>query len=190
VGFYILMKSIYNMAHYIKVNKETKQKAAEAITEKATEFQIVDNGKTYNFFMSGLKLQTLIDISAETSKLTLHNQKASPAQVIASMQNDAEIQAKIIALAVINCKDANDTTKRLFPWFKKAIEPETMSLPQLTKFFLKTLDSEQLLNLSNLVKEKTGYTDFFLSTVSLRGINLLEKTVTADTDQPAQSGDE
>lgn len=178
------------MAHYIKVDKETKQKAAEAITEKATEFQIVDNGKTYNFFMSGLKLQTLIDISAETSKLTLHNQTASPSQVIASMQKDAEIQAKIIALAVINSNELNSKKKSIFSLFKKTIRPEAMPLSELTKFFLKTLDSEQLLNLSNLVKEKTGYTDFFLSTVSLRGINLLEKTVTADTDQPAQSGDE
>lgn len=167
-----------------------KQKAAEAITEKATEFQITDNGKTYTFSMSGLKLKTLIDISAEQEKLTLHSQKASPVEVMMSMKTDAEIQAKIIALAVINCKEANETTKRLFPWFKKSIEPANMDLPQLSKFLLKTLDSDQLYTLSNLVKEKTGYTAFFLSTVSLRGINLLEKTETAVTDQHAPSGDE
>ena len=172
------------------MNQKTKQKAAEALTGKETEFTIIDDGKEYSLSMSGLKLQTLIDISAETEKMTLHNEGAKPFEVIREMKTDAEINARIIALAVINCKQANFTTKRLFPWFKKAIEPANMTLKELTKFLLKTLDSDQLYTLSNLVKEKTGYTAFFLSTVSLRGINLLEKTVTADIDQPVQSGEE
>ena len=172
------------------MKSETKIKAAETLTGKETEFKIVDRGKEYTLSMSGLKLQTLIDISAETEKMTLHSEGAKPFEVIKAMKTDAEIQAKIIALAVINCKEANDTTKRLFPWFQKAIEPANMNVSQLTKFLLKTLDSDQLYTLSNLVKEKTGYTAFFLSTVSLRGINLLEKTVIQDTDQLAESGEE
>lgn len=172
------------------MKSETKIKAAETLTGKETEFQIIDKGKEYTLSMSGLKLKTLIEISAETEKMTLHNDGAKPFEVIRSMKTDAAIQAKIIALAVINCKEANNTTKRLFPWFKKAVEPMQMTLSELTKFLLKTLDSDQLYALSNLVKEKTGYTAFFLSTVSMRGINLLEKTVIQDTNQPAQSGDE
>jgi hypothetical protein len=183
------------------MNPETKIKAAEAITEKGTEFHIPYKGEVYTFSMSGLKLQTLIDISAEQEKLTLHNQKASPVEVIAAMKTDAEIQAKIIALAVINSKDIpqrpepEQTVWQKIGIAKKSIpveeyDPAYMTLDQLTKFFLKTIDSKHLNTLSNLVKEKTGYTAFFLSTVSLRGINLLEKTETVDTGQPAQSGEE
>lgn len=183
------------------MNPETKQKAAEAITEKGTEFQITDKGKTYTFSMSGLKLQTLIDISAEQEKLTLHGQNASSVQVMLSMKTDAEIQAKIIALAVINSKEIPQRPeppktfwqKIGFKGQKTIIEeqdPTYMTLDQLTLFFLRTIDSEHLNVLSNLVKEKTGYTAFFLSTVSLRGINLLEKTETAVIDQPAPSGEE
>ena len=178
------------------MKSETKIKAAEALTGKETEFKIIDNGKEYTLSMSGLKLQTLIDVSAETERLTLYSTKEDgtgsplPFEIIRAMKTDAEINARIIALAVINCKEANDTTKRLFPWFKKAIEPANMDLQQLTKFLLKTIDSDQLHTLSNLVKEKTGYTAFFLSTVSLRGINLLEKTVIQDTGQLAESGEE
>ena len=178
------------------MKSETKIKAAETLTGKETEFTIIDNGKEYSLSMSGLKLQTLIDISAETEKLTLYSTQEDgagspkPFEIIRAMKTDAEINAKIIALAVINCKEANDTTKRIFPWFQKAIEPASMTLPKLTKFLLKTLDSDQLHTLSNLVKEKTGYTAFFLSTVSLKGINLLEKTAIQVTGQPAESGEE
>lgn len=181
------------------MKSETKIKAAETLTGKETEFKIIDKGKEYTLSMSGLKLQTLIDISAETEKLTLYSTKEDgtgspkPFEIIRSMKNDAEINAKIIALAVINCKPPVKPEKRSFFPFRKNIEPENMGLPQLmqlTKFFLRTLDSDQLHTLSNLVKEKTGYTAFFLSTVSLRGINLLEKTVIQDTGQPAESGEE
>ena len=183
------------------MDPKIKQKAAEAITEKGTEFHIVENGKTYTFSMSGLKLKTLIDISAEQEKLTLHREDVSPVEVMLSMKDDGPIKAKIIALAVINSKDI---PKRPQPkptiWRKIGIakqshsveecDPLYMTLEQLTKFFLKTLKSDSLNTLSNLVKEKTGYTDFFLSTVSLRGINLLNKTNTVDTDQPAPFGEE
>lgn len=174
------------------ISKETKQAAAKTLTDQGTPFHVDYLDQTFDFCIRSLKLGTLIQISEQSAELTEIDKDTKETDVIRSMAYDIPIKARIIALAIINSKPIPERPKKsLFDFKKQPFNPEYLDENELTEFFQKTLDTKELKILTDIITEKMGIVDFFQSTVSLKGINLLDqagsKTV---TDQPTPSGEE
>ena len=154
------------------VSNKTKQKAADSLLENGMKFQVKAFGLNLKFSIKKLVLGTLIQISQEQSKLNKPNSKTTTADVISEFSNDCKPMARIIALAVCNSK---------FQPLRKSI---------LTWIFLKTLTSQELEKLTYIVVDSMGTDFFFRSSISIRGIDLLNQTNKMVTDQPGLSGEE
>lgn len=170
------------------ISKEIKQKAAGLATDKGIDFKVDE----YEFCLPKLVLGTLIQISELSDGLTDVNEKTTLTHVIKSMANDAPIKARIIATAIINSKPVPERPKKKLLDFKKEpFNPKYLDIEELTKFFTNNIDSEQSKTLVDLIKVQMGINDFFQSTVSLKGINLLDQTGSKTViDQPTPSGEE
>jgi hypothetical protein len=172
------------------ISNETKQKAADSITNQGINFSIEFNGCEYLFTINKLVLKTLIRISGEVSKLAKYNLKTSSVEVILSVAGNAKILTRCIAIAVINSKPRKRKPffNYLFP--AKQSETEFMSEDELTNLFTLTFDSEQLRILSNAVVTQMNTADFFAATISIGGIDLLKQTDEMVTGPHSQSGEE
>ncbi|MCW0484065.1 hypothetical protein [Gaoshiqia sediminis] len=171
------------------VDIKTKQEAAATLTGKGIGFSVEENGKVHHFCIPQLKLGTLIQISEAKLNLTVFDKNAKAVDIISSMATDAQIKARIIALAVINSKPVPERRRSILSLGSKPINPELMDEDELTGLFLRTLDSEETNKLIKVIVKQMGIDDFFVSTVSLAGINLLEMSGTV-TSQHSPSGDE
>lgn len=173
------------------VSNETKQKAAKTLNDVGTPFNVDYQGRNFEFCIRKLYLGTLIRISELQSQLMPVSDKSTIPAIIKGMANDAPIKARIIAVAIINCKpNPNKSIKSLFSFKKKPFNPELLDENELTDFFIKTLDSEEVNQLTDIIVGQLGVNFFFQSTVSLKGIDLLKEISKTDTDQLTQSGDE
>lgn len=172
------------------VTKEVKQKAAESLVGKGINFSIEYKGRTHQFAINKLVLKSLIRISNEVSKLIKYNFKTNSAEVIVSSAENAAIMARCVAIAVINSKPAKKKPFFHFlPW-KKESGIEYMNEEDLVNLFSVTLDSTQLMTLSNAIVAQMDTASFFAATISMGGIDLLEKTKMTDTDPLSPFGEE
>lgn len=169
------------------MNKETTQKAAQAITDQGVNFNVNE----YEFCIRKLKLGTLVLISELSQKLTETSDKTTLTHIVKAMANDAPVKARIIAIAIVNSQPIPERPKKkLFDFKKQPFNPKYLDVDELSDFFLKTLDSEETNNLTNIILSQMGINDFFQSTVSLTGIDLLKEISKTVTDQPLLSGEE
>jgi len=170
------------------ISKEIKQKASDLATDKGIDFKVDE----YEFCLPKLVFGSLVQISKLSDSLTEVSEKTTLTHVIKSMANDAPIKARIIATAVINSKPKPEREKLSFLNFKKKpFDPKYLDIDELTEFFINNIDSEQSKTLVDLIKVQMGINDFFQSTVSLKGINLLDQTGSKTViDQPTPSGEE
>lgn len=173
------------------VDIKTKQEAAATLTGKGLGFSVEENGQVHHFCIPQLKLGTLIQISEAKLNLTVFDKNAKGVGIISSMAKDAPIKARIIALAIINSKPVPKRKRRsILSLGSKPLNPELMDEDELTELFLRTLDSEETNKLIKVIVKQMGIDDFFVSTVSLTGIDLLERMGGTVTGQHSPSGDE
>lgn len=170
------------------VSKKTKQEASIALTDSGKKFKVNE----FEFTIRKLKLGTLIQISEQSALLSQATDQTKQTDQIKAMAIDAHIKARIIALAIINSQPIPERPKkRLFDFKKEPFDPMYLDEVELTEYFLKTLDSEETNRLTNLILSQMGINDFFQSTISLIGIDLLNQTGSKMvTDQPTLSGEE
>jgi len=169
------------------VSKELKQKASQSLTDQGVKFKVNE----FEFDIRKLKLGTLIQISEQSETLSPATDTTTSSAVIKNMKADCIIKARIISLAIINSQPIPERPKRgLFYFKKQAFSPEYLDENELTEFFLKTLDSEETNRLTNIIIDQLGINDFFQSTVSLKGIDLLKEINETVTGQPIPSGEE
>lgn len=172
------------------ITNETKQKAADSISNHGINFSIEFNGREYLFTINKLVLKTLIRISGEVSKLAKYNLKTSTVEVILSVDRNAKILTRCIAIAVINSKPRKRKSVLNFLFPGRQNKTEFMNEDELTRLFTLTFDSEQLRILSNAVVTQMNTADFFAATISIGGIDLLKQTDEMVTGPLSQSGEE
>ena len=154
------------------VSKKTKQKAADLLTDQGTRFQVKFMGFNLKLSIKQLTLGTLIQISKEQLKIKRPNSEIKATEIIESFSENAKPQARIIALACVNSK-FQPLRKRFLTWL-----------------FVKKLTAQELNKLTSIVIESMGVNDFFVSTVSLKGIDLLNQISATVTSQPSPFGEE
>lgn len=168
------------------MENSTKQKAANALTDTGVEFKV----DQFTFCIRKLKLGTLIQISEASLCLSPLSEETKSTDIIKTMYTDALVKARVIALAIINSQPIPHRPKKsLFEFGKKTFDPKYLDEHELTDFFLKSLDSEQMNAIVNVIISQMGINDFFQSTVSLIGIDLLKEISKTVTDQLTPSGE-